>query len=485
MTILLVLLCGGGPWEQGGRAQAQISCFVQTQLDRRNVYAQQPFKVTFTVLTATWYTAPLDFDNIQIPNAFIIPFDRTQSGMFPANGKQYSGLQFYFIVFPYVAGNYTIPSIKIVATTPAVGESNAQKVTLTTPPQPFVVKSEPAAFKGEQWFVAKDVTISQEWSKPLQDLKVGDVLVRTVTIDARGTLPQFIPAIGKDSLDWASVYPHEPALTDTRDQYDANGRLTQRFTYLLEKEGDYAFPAEQIKWWNPYSSKVYSRSTDSTRVRVKANPDLGILATLKDSLNATRAVVKPAPAAKKGPVLIYGIPWYWFALYALVALFLIYLLIRLIIGWYRSIRAAYAAYLRSEAYWFCHFMRSPPALSVFVKNLYAWWDRWPVAGKSSSIGFEAKGEIADELEDCFKELYGGRVRGASAAGELGAGSGPAGSERRSSAAEIGPAGAGAPAAGVVPVFKKGMKGYRKKVRAFAKNNDIRVSVSPDQREWEF
>src|SRR5580692_8339381 len=367
--------------------QAQINCFVQTQLDKRNVYAQQPFKVTFTVLTATWYTAPLDFDNIQIPNAFIIPFDRTQSGMFPANGKQYSGLQFYFIVFPYAAGNYTIPSIKIVATTPAVGESNAQKVTLTTPPQPFVVKPEPAAFRGEQWFVAKDVTISQEWSKPLQDLKVGDVLVRTVTIDARGTLPQFIPALTKDSLDWADVYPHDPTLTDTRDQYDANGRLTQRFTYLLEKEGSYAFPSEQIKWWNPYSSKVYSRSTDSIRIMVKTNPDLGILATLKDSLNATRALAKPAKPAKKGPLLIYGIPWYWFTLYALVALFVVYVLIRLFARWYRSIHAAYEAYLVSEPYWFRHFMRSPMDPPVLLKNVYAWWDRWPVAGKSASITF--------------------------------------------------------------------------------------------------
>src|ERR1700761_6052378 len=112
--------------------KAQVTCFAQTQLDRNSVYAQQPFKVTFTVLTATWYTAPLQFDDIQIPNAFVIPFDRTQSGMFTVAGKQYPGLQFYFIIFPYVPGSYTIPPIKIVATTPAVGEGVAQKVILYT-----------------------------------------------------------------------------------------------------------------------------------------------------------------------------------------------------------------------------------------------------------------------------------------------------------------------------------------------------------------
>lgn len=459
--------------------QAQVTCFVQTQLDRRNVYPQQPFKVIFTVLTATWYTAPLDFDNIQIPNAFIIPFDRTRSGMFPANGKQYPGLQFYFIIFPYAPGNYTIPSIKIIATTPAVGDNKPQKVTLTTTPQPFIVKPEPAAFKAEQWFVAKDVTIKQYWNKSLKDLKIGDIVERTISIDARGTLPQFIPAIEKDSLDWADTYPHEPTLTDTRDQYDANGRLTQTFTYLLEKEGTYTFPSERIKWWNPYSNKVYSRGTDSMQIRVKPNPNLGMLTTLKDSLNATRVSLKPTQPLKKGPLLIFGLPWYWLVLYALAGSILFYSLIRVLIRWYTSLHSAYAAYLQSEPYWFRKLMRSPPALPILLAHLYTWWDRWAIPGKSSSITLEAQGEkdtsIPEDLERFFKRRY-------DANRSLVTGSLHEGPVIESS--DPGKASSLDPDPKTTARFKKNIRQYRKKIGMIAKNGGAADTISPTQSEWQ-
>jgi hypothetical protein len=143
------------------RAQSQVNCFVKTQMDKRSVYAQQPFKITFTVLTATWYTAPLDLDNIEIPDAFIIPFDRTMPGMFSVGGKQFAGIQFYFIVFPYKPGDYLVPAINITAETPPAGGFKGQAVKIKTAPQKFVVKAIPENFKEENWFVAKNVFVRE------------------------------------------------------------------------------------------------------------------------------------------------------------------------------------------------------------------------------------------------------------------------------------------------------------------------------------
>jgi hypothetical protein len=445
--LLLVAFIEAGP------AQAQVNCFVQTQMDRRDVYAQQPFKITFTVLTATYYTAPLEFDNIQIPNAFVIPFDRTQSGMFPSGGKQYPGLQFYFIVFPYVPGKFTIPPIKIVATTPAVGDYKAQKVTLTTPAQDFVVKAVPAAFKGGTWFVAKDVHISEDWNRKLKDLKVGDIVEQTISIDARGTLPQFIPVPDKDSLDWAGVYAKTPILEDTRDQYDANGRLTRTFTYLLEKEGAYTFPAQEVKWWNPYSNHVYTRSSAPVRVQVGANPNLGMLATLKDSLNIQQPVQAVKPEKKAG-LLILGLPWYWFCLYALVTLGVLFLLLKWAVRLFQVLRASRQTYLASEAHWFRKFMRSPDSIEPLLLHLYQWWDRWPARNKRASVSATLKEHDADDVDQelglYLKSIYG--------------------------------AGATSPP---TPAFKRQMRAFRDALSMKGSKSApmAKELVSPDQQEW--
>ncbi|HSY62546.1 MAG TPA: BatD family protein [Cytophaga sp.] len=361
------------------------TCFAEVELDRRSVYVQQPFKVTITVLTETWYTAPLEFDNIQIPNAFILPFERTVPGMFTINDKQYAGLQFYYIVFPYKAGTFTVPSINIVATTPAEGSSVSRKINLHSKAQTFTVKKIPQKFEGTSWLVAKNVFIQEHWNKPLHNLKTGDVIERTVTINAKGTLPQFIPELKEKDLDFANVYPQDAELEDTRDDYEANGRLTQSFIYLLEKDGDYTLPAMTMEWWNPVTQRLYKRSLPAYKLHVAANTNLGMVATLKDSLDAVNVQTPSITAAKKGPLMIAGMIWYLFAARMIAAIIALYMLIRIATYGYKYMRTSRAVYKESELYWFRHLMASSISNNEFWKRLYQWWDRSFVVNKKASI----------------------------------------------------------------------------------------------------
>ncbi|MXV53247.1 hypothetical protein GS399_19955 [Pedobacter sp. HMF7647] len=392
---------------------AQIHCFARAEMDKRSVYVQQPFKVTYTIMTETWFTAPVDWDDLQIPNAFIIPFDRTMPGMFDVNGKQFAGIQFYFIVFPYKPGHFTLPAINIVATTPPVGESVAKKINIKTQQLSYVVKPLPGGSKSSEWLVAKDVAITQSWNRSLKNLKVGDVLKRTIVINARGTLPQFIPELKKDSLDWASAYPGPASLEDTRDEYDANGRRTETVTYLLEKEGNFTFPSVSLRWWNPVAGRMYARGTGVVNIRVGPNPNLGMLKTLKDSLNASQTPAAVA-VAKKGPYLIMGIPWYWFLLYTLAFLAIGYLLITMFGRLYRFIRRRYQEYTSSEVYWFRKFEKSSLLLPALLSNLYAWWDRFKPAGSSSSLiretGVYMDISVDENLEKYYKQAFGSSRR---------------------------------------------------------------------------
>ncbi|WP_259068104.1 BatD family protein [Mucilaginibacter sp. X4EP1] len=388
-------------------ARAQVKCFVQTQMDRSTVYAQQPFKITISVLTATWYTAPLEFDNLQIPNAFIMPFDKTVPGIFTINGQNYAGLTFYYIVFPYKEGHYTLPPINIVATTPPVGDSKAQRINVKMQALSYIVKPVPKNFSSDNWFVAKDVSIEQRWSRSLSRLKVGDVVTRTITINARGTLPQFIPELKTDSLSWGSVYPQPSTLTDTRDEYDANGQRIQSVTYLLEKEGNFTFPQATIEWFNPINSRVYKRNTPVVKIHVATNPNLGILKTAKDSLKATLPV-KTTINVKKGPYLIYGILWYYFALYSLAALCVLYFVVRMLIKFGKWLSNQYKVYLTSERYWFGKFNRSSAEHSTLLRNLYKWWDHFPVKHTASIQENAREGNAADideELAAYYKQQY--------------------------------------------------------------------------------
>lgn len=356
------------------RTTAQTNVFARVTLDRNSVYVQQPFKATFTVTTTTWYTAPLQFGNLQVNDAFIVPFTHSTPGQYETNGKMLSGVQFYYMIFPYKAGRFTLPAMEITAESPAEGTYKGRKITVHTAPVTFTVKPVPPEYpSGHEWLVAQDVSLNDKWDRPLDDLKVGDVLERTVTIDVRGTLPQLIPEMKAPAGSWANIYPKPASLKDTRDEENANGERVEQASYLLLKAGTFTLPAMEIYWWNPYVGRLYKQSTAGRKIVVKENPDLGMLATLKDSL---AAAAPPAAPAHKGPYRVLGWPWYIALLYAAAALLLGGLLLKIFIKLYRRIIAARARYLQSERYWFRRFRQADAGSAELLRRLYQWWDRF-------------------------------------------------------------------------------------------------------------
>lgn len=374
MVRFLCIVFMSCPWQA---SFAQTNCFAKVETNLHSVYVQQPLRVTITVMTSTWFTAPLVFNNLQVPDAFTVPFTAAAPGQFEHNGQQYAGVQFYFIVFPYKPGSYNIPSLEITATTPPAGSSVSEKVTVRTPPQAYVVKPVPHEFPADvAWMVAKNVVLHERWNHPLDSLKVGDVLENTVMIDAMGTVPQFIPPVKSEKVSWANIYPQTPQLTDTRDENDANGERLERNTWLLLKPGHFEIPGTTVYWWNPFVGRLYKQSTPARKIYIRPNPNLGMLATLQDSLATTVPVATP----QKGKLSVLGLPWYWALLCAAVAVGFLWLLVYLIKRISGCVRAARLAYKQSEQYWFRKFLRTGPGSAAFLTRLYQWWDRLTFPG---------------------------------------------------------------------------------------------------------
>ncbi|MBV7529597.1 BatD family protein [Chitinophaga sp. sic0106] len=387
-------------------ATAQVQCFAQVELDKTEVYVQQPVKVTFTVLTATWYTQPLEFDNLQVPQAFIVPFTKSSPGRFNVNGKEYSGIQFYYLVFPYKSGSFQVPPIKITAVTPPEGSATSQTVVIHSPAKSFVVKPVPHTLpQGESWLVAADVQLTQRWNKAPDQLKVGDVIDRSVIVDVSGTLPQFIPELPDTKLSWASTYPKPATLKDTRNDVMANGERIQTTTYLLTGAGDFELPAIKISWWNPYAARMYSRSLPPVKLHVAENPSLGMMTTLKDSLAKT--VAAASPQHKKGPKEFFGIPWYILSIYVAVGLLLLYIWVRWLTDLYGILKPAWLRYRDSEPWWYLRFKYGD---NVFP-DIYHWWDRFDFPDKRASIGSTLQSQQEQELYREFsqyaRDIYGG------------------------------------------------------------------------------
>lgn len=376
--------------------------FATASVSRTKVVVEQPVKVKVTAYSPTWFAEPLSFRNLQVNGAFIQSFSRTISGIQYVNNKKYATLEFFYIVFPYQAGEILFPELEISTSIPPEGDYKGKPVTLKTKPITIQVDPVPENADKDHWLVAENASISNRWSSDLSTAKVGDVINRTITIKAAGTLPSFIdePEIGQ--VDFASVYSSEPTFEDERDDKRANGKRVDVYAYLLEEEGTFTIPEVVMTWYNPHTAKYYSRKLPEYEIVVAENLEINALQQLKDSLNAMNQPLMSEETEEAESIDILTLVK-WTAL-LVVAILVISWLLK--IG--RKVRQQAGkrrdSYRDSETFWFNRMTRQKESRSL-LNALYQWLDRSGSESKVLRTNFANDREISGEINELEKQYF--------------------------------------------------------------------------------
>ncbi|MFV0521437.1 MAG: BatD family protein [Mangrovibacterium sp.] len=401
---LLLIICLL-PFASGMNAQAQ-SCFARVSVSPRQGVVRQPFKMTISVYTSTWFTAPLQFQNLQVDNAFILPYTRTTPSTNYINHEKYATLTFYYVIYPFAEGEFVIPSLAITATTPPEGDYKGVSVEIHTKQQKIKVQAVPKLDDTDVWNVASNMQLAEKWDKDLHRVKVGDVVNRTVKQYAAGTLPNFISIVDFESMAGVSMYSTEPQFKERRTENSINGELTQHTSYLFEKEGTVIMPEQKVYWYNPNTKKIYKRSLPEQTIQVQANPNLGMLTSLKDSLDTLNAKHKAADSQKK------KLPWKRIVLITILSGLVLYYMVKKLIKLAHYVMIRRRKYLHSEKYKKRCFYGSLRFRNrkKSIHALYCWFDAYRMEEKptgadiSSLLPLESRNALAELLQSEEKDL---------------------------------------------------------------------------------
>ncbi|MEN8226137.1 MAG: hypothetical protein ABFS05_12340, partial [Bacteroidota bacterium] len=218
------------------------------------------------------------------------------------------------------------------------------------------------------------------WKGNTQHVKVGDVLERNISRTAGGTVAGLIPPIIWDTIPDVSIYPVGSSADDNKTRTSISATRTDGIRYLFEKEGDVIIPAIELKWWNAYHKKLYKRTLKEITINVQANPDLGMIESLRDSLamlNArgagTEEEEKPFYQRLSKKQIVYLIILFIVLIYFLRHIGRLKSIINQTIKYFEKRQEKYQ---QSEKYFFNKFIdaakkKESPAIS---KALYLWID---------------------------------------------------------------------------------------------------------------
>jgi len=373
----LILLLGLF-WMLSSHCRSQ-TIWADVSLDKRVVYVGQPVSVSVKVYTSTWFTTGVDLGNIKVQGAFSVYF-RPVSTSFQKDGKMYSGVELIYNVFPFETGRVTFPALDIEVYSPAPGEYKGSKHSVKTAEKIISVKPAPASFSSAEWLVANGLSVSDRWSGDIQQVKVGDVLERQITRTAFGTVSELIPPIAWDTLSGVSEYASRSVMNNQKDKTTISATRTETMRYLFEKEGEITLPAMVFTWFNPSHEKLYKRTLKAVIIQVAANPDLGVLTSIRDSLQLVQEAELAEKSSEKERTILGMSPKQIaiLGLILLVSLILLYVITRKLIQHYHQ---KHEAYLKSEKYFWDRFIATyrKGNKQKTLKLLYRWLDELKLA----------------------------------------------------------------------------------------------------------
>ncbi|WP_449433147.1 hypothetical protein [Pseudomonas putida] len=256
MTRLVCFLLICLPW----LAQADPDVRIQSRLvPPTGALVGATVTLQVDLLVDSWFTAAPVLPQLQLPGAVVTPPNgEAQHLNQQIDGKPFFGLRFTWQITPQVAGTFSIPALNF-GVQPGPGN---MPVTLTS--EPLIFSAEALAGAGDQpHLVAKKVQLTQAVQPSHAPLRVGDSIIRKLSLQAEGTQAMLMPAPAFVEIDGLKRYLQPPvvkALDDGRGGI-VGGAREDSVTYVVERVGAITLPAVEVKWWD-YAGEAHSVSVE-------------------------------------------------------------------------------------------------------------------------------------------------------------------------------------------------------------------------------
>ena len=231
----------------------EADIFVTTEVDHNNSFVQAQLIYTVKVYRSVATRQPrLSEPDISGVEVLVEVAGEERSYESILNGKAYNVVERVYAIFPQESGQIAIAPARFEArvlrdgriTGRKIFESEAISVVVNPIPPP------PDGNLDAVWFPARDVTLSEDWSRVPDRLPAGEPITRHITVTALGQLSTQIPVIDPAVAGKIKIYPDKPELRDTAAASGIRAVRKDQYAMIGIAAGDVELPELQLPWWN-------------------------------------------------------------------------------------------------------------------------------------------------------------------------------------------------------------------------------------------
>ncbi|TDE25753.1 hypothetical protein E1100_02145 [Vibrio owensii] len=210
------------------------------------------------VATPRWFTGGTRIGSVEIPNVIAKQRNQLATNYTERKGGQtWSRQRWEITLYPQASGQFVIPPVAVGV---QVSAPDGSKVAGTLYTQPIKFEaSMPSGLLSDDsaWFTATKVSVDQKWTTSNDELKVGDAITRTITINAQDSLSVLLPdLLSNDSTASYQAYPQPNRLDDKQTRGDYQSSRIEESVYVIQQGGEFTLPEHKFQWWNSKSKQL-------------------------------------------------------------------------------------------------------------------------------------------------------------------------------------------------------------------------------------
>ena len=239
--------------EPSNAPPGEADVFVSSELDFEETYVQAQILYTIKIYRAVATRQP-SLREPQISGAEVLVELAGDERSYDAvlNGKAYNVVERVIAIYPQESGEIQISPARFEARVLRDGRITGRKVfsseshTVSILPQP----APPEEFPDAVWLPARDVKLSEEWSREPDTMKAGEPLTRRVSLSVLGQLETQLPAIEPPPVDGVKLYPDRPELARRVEAGGIRGVREDQYAIIGVNAGQARIPELRVPWWD-------------------------------------------------------------------------------------------------------------------------------------------------------------------------------------------------------------------------------------------
>lgn len=255
--------------------QSNEELYLQIETNKESVYVQEQLLFTVRLYYTINGIRNPQFTELEMPDTVIQLIGSPNQYEELIDGQRYGVYEKRYVIFPQRSGPLEIPDILFRGEV-TDGSSNfvfrnlnTRRVTAFIEGITIDIKERPASARNSDfWLPVSNLTLEEEWSSDLDNLRIGDTLVRTITMVADGLDGAVLPPFSGGEIEGLNVYPDPPDIQRTFVEGAIVGTRVETSSLVPIEAGMIEIPEITIPWWNIDTDQLEATVVPATRLAI-------------------------------------------------------------------------------------------------------------------------------------------------------------------------------------------------------------------------